>query len=141
MQKTALVVTVSLMLAFASCDKTRPIPNAVPAVAGVDGIACVERVCDVVLRLFDADAEPVDLAVECMIVTGGTCTLTDEPGTDGRSGLVPDREAPGRTHLLRLKIEGVGVDADVKLRLTPTDARELVGEAYTTPAFTLAAGL
>lgn len=140
MQKTALAA-LAMVLTFAACDSTRPIPNAVPSVAGLDGIACVERVCDVVVRLVDADADPIDVLVECLPVAGGACTLSDAPGTDGRSGLVPDRVAPGRTHLLRLAFEGPAVDDELKLRLTPTDARELAGEAYTTAAFTLAEGL
>ena len=128
----ALVVT--------ACSDAVSIPNEPPSIGGVDAIACADGTCEVVLRVIDADADPVDLAVECLRASG-TCTLTDGAGTDGRSGLTADRAAPGRTHLLVLAVEGPGPDEPIKLRFVPTDARELEGEAYTTPEFTLATGL
>jgi hypothetical protein len=135
-----LKLLAALALGLLACDKTPPIPNAAPSVAGLDAIVCVDGVCDVVLRVVDADGEPVDLTVSCERAAG-ECTLSDEPGTDGRSGLEPDRAAPGRTHLLRLGFEGPTPTEKLKLRLVPTDLRELTGEAFTSPGFTLAAGL
>jgi hypothetical protein len=135
-----LSLVAAMALGLLACDKTRPTPNAAPSIAGIDAIACVDRVCDVVFRVVDADGEPVDLTISCER-TAGECSLTDEPGTDGRSGLEPDRSAPGRTHLLRLGFEGPEPTEKLKLRLVPTDTREAAGEAFTSPGFTLAAGL
>ena len=65
----ALVVT--------ACSDAVSIPNEPPSIGGVDAIACADGTCEVVLRVIDADADPVDLAVECLRASG-TCTLTDE---------------------------------------------------------------
>jgi len=137
--KPVLIATAALAV-LVGCDKSPPVPNAAPVVAGVDAVSCADRVCEVVLRVVDADADPVDLDVQC-VRDAGACTLTDAAGTDGRSGLEPDRAPPGRTHYLRLGVDGPEATENLKLRLLPTDARGLAGDAYTSPAFTLQSGL
>ena len=125
--------------ALAGCDKSPPIPNAAPVVTAVDAVACADRTCEVVFRLVDGDADPIDLEATCERASGA-CTLTGAPGTDGLVGLQPDRQKPGRSHYLRVRVDGPSTSEEFRLRLVPTDARGLVGAAVTSQGFTLAEG-
>ncbi len=137
-----LCVPLGLMLLplLAACGDSASIPNALPVVAGVDSVTCADGVCDVWLRVVDPDMDGVDLEIECLLDGDQPCDLDDAPGTDGRYGLQPDREAPGRDHLLRL-IPGVDDSTTIRLRFTPTDLPGDQGLPLTTPGFTLATGL
>lgn len=139
---TSVLLTLWLLAAAApACDDSVRIPNALPSVAGVDTIECTDGICDVWLRVVDPDLDGVDLLIECLLDGEETCAIEDAPGTDGRFGLVPERTLPGRSHLLRLVPQLDDEAASLRLRFTPTDMQGDEGEAFTTPAFTMAEGL
>lgn len=137
MKPLAFACLLLLLPAVDACDQAADVPNAAPALAGVDAVRCADAVCEVQLRVVDPDGDPVDLDVACLAEGDDACTLTDEPGSDGRSGLVPNRVLPGRAHALKLRIEGPAPGSALRLRLTPVDSHGLAGPAFTTPPFTL----
>ncbi len=136
------VIALAIALVFGAwaCGDDTSIPNAPPSVGGVDSVECVDGVCDLWLRVVDPDLDGVDLAIECLLDGDQPCELADAPGTDGRYGLMPDREAPGRAHLLRL-IPSVDATTTMRWRFTPTDLPGDPGTPLTTPEFTMAEGL
>jgi hypothetical protein len=137
----ALVLLVAVSLLAWGCGDSTSIPNALPSVAGVDSITCADGVCDLWLRVVDPDMDGVDLRIDCLLDGDQPCTVEDAPGTDGRYGLLPDREPPGRDHLLRLIPSVDDTSVTIRLRFTPTDLPGDEGTAFTTPGFTLAEGL
>ena len=126
-----------LLVCLAACDSAAEIPNAAPSLAGVDALACADALCEVHLRVVDPDGDPVDLDIACVGEDGSPCTLRDEAGGDGSSGLVPDRALPGRAHVLLLRVDGASPGSSVRLRLTPIDSHGLAGPAQTTELVTL----
>jgi hypothetical protein len=123
-----------------ACGSTWIPPNTPPRVL-VDSVTCEGLLCDLALRVQDAELDPVDLDLECALEDGTACTFEDAPGTDGRTGLIPDVADPGRAHLLRLEFSGIQPTTAIHLSITPVDARDLAGAPLSVPAFTPAEGL
>lgn len=127
------------------CDAALTVRNAAPRVTwlAVQPPASAQDPAEITVWVSDLDGDPVDVALTVRGADGVDAALALAPGGHGVAGLAT-REAVGdpngQPHVL-LWDTSQAPAGPLVLTITPTDSQGDAGDAASTPAFSLDAGL
>ena len=133
-----LVLCLFLSAGVSACDNGIRILNVAPTVTAVGPIEYADGTAKITVWLYDYETDATDLSVSLLRKSLAT-ELVDFDG-DGIRGLTTSRDTYGRPHdIIWTPNPDVSATDDIQLQFIPSDGD--IGPVFTTPPFSLAAGL